>query len=338
MITSIRDLTSERTRRREAGLRQRIQERDERETQILTRIPRIAEIKQLQTEIGLDVARLFLKGQTRFGKNFDELRNWSQELRTEQLKLLKKHNVDSTELEVRYDCSSCKDSGWIETPPSADGMIIPPVKCHCLRQEEIDDLYRASGLTGPMRQQRFEAFDLSVYPAEDRTYMKRIALLCKEFADRVASRIPQDSLLLTGDVGRGKTFLSSAIANVVFGAKGSVVYFTFSEFIELVRLYKFSDENQFSQGIQRLMDADLIVMDDLGAEKVTDFVGQELFTIINHRMNRQLPMVISTNLEPTEIQDEYGPRTASRLLNGFDVLMLRGDDVRRVLRKRRLQS
>jgi DNA replication protein DnaC len=137
-------------------------------------------------------------------------------------------------------------------------------------------------------------------------------------------------------VGRGKTFLSSAIANVAVAARRTVVYFTFSEFLDLIRLHKFDDDAQYQEGTQRLMDADLIVLDDLGAEKVTEFVGQELFTIINHRMNRQLPMVVSTNLSPGELEDTYGPRIASRLLSGFDACMLRGGDVRKVLRDRRL--
>lgn len=84
-----------------------------------------------------------------------------------------------------------------------------------------------------------------------------------------------------------------------------------------------------------MLDADLIVLDDLGAEKVTEFVAQELFTIINHRINRMLPMIVSTNLTPAEIEESYGQRIASRLLFGFEALPLRGEDVRRVLRRRR---
>ncbi|MBY6274523.1 MAG: DNA replication protein DnaC, partial [Bacillaceae bacterium] len=66
----------------------------------------------------------------------------------------------------------------------------------------------------------------------------------------------------------------------------------------------------------------------------TEFVAQELFNLINLRLNRQMPMVVSTNLRASELFDTYGERIASRLLYGFEALTLEGEDVRRVLRLR----
>lgn len=335
MITSLRSLANERKRRRELRVRQLEQERDARELAIFGRIPQLAVIKQVQTEIGLDLARLMMRRPTRYGKSFEELQAWAKQLSDERAALLKQHQIDPADLEVRWDCPSCKNTGWLEPEPVGDNMVRPPKKCHCLVQEEIDDLYKAAGLTGPLREQTFDRFDLSVYPQGDREYMGKVMEHCRRFGQAVAQGRAAESLLLMGDVGRGKTYLSSAIANIVVGAHKTVVYFTFDEFMDLVRMHKFDDDEAYKEGLQRLMDADLIVLDDLGAEKVTDFVAQELFTIINHRMNRQLPMVVSTNLTPGEITDTYGDRIASRLLNGFDAIMLRGDDVRRVLRQRR---
>lgn len=335
MITSLGSLTTERVRRREARIRELEQERDQREWEIFQRVPRLGEIKALQSEIGLDVARIMLKTGTKFGKSFAELQAWSLELSAERAELMQRHRIDPAELEVKWDCPDCKNTGWLEPEKAGPDSVLPPRKCHCLIQEEIDDLYRASGLTGPLRQQSFERFDLTVYPQGDREYMGKVLQYCKGYAQRIARGEEQESLLLTGPVGVGKTYLSSAVANVAVASKRTVVYFTFSEFLDLVRMHKFEDDEQYRLGVQRLLDADLIILDDLGAEKVTDFVGQELFNIINHRMNRNLPVVVSTNLDPSAIEETYGQRIASRLLNGFEVLLLRGDDVRWVLRGRR---
>lgn len=335
MITSLRSLASERQRRRETRIRQLEQERDSRVAAIFQRVPELAVIKSVQTDIGLDVARLMLRAPTKFGKSFDQLQAWSKQLIAERDALLRKHKIDPEDLEVHWDCPACKNTGWLEPEPAGPDTVLPPRKCHCLIQEEIDDLYQASGLTGPLRQQTFGQFDASVYPEEDQPYMNGLKDFCRRYADGIAIGIQDECLMLVGDVGRGKTFLSSAIANVVVAAKKSVVYFTFAEFLDLVRMHRFDDDEEYRNGIQRLLDADLIVLDDLGAEKVTEFVLQELFNIINHRINRRLPMVVSTNLTAHELEDTYGERIASRLLHGFRVLHLRGEDVRRVLKMRR---
>lgn len=335
MITSLKSLTTERMRRREARIRQLEQERDAREAAVFARVPRLAEIKSIQGEIGLDLARLVLHAKTHYGKPFDELKAWSLQLSAEREALLKQANIDPAELEVKWDCPICKNTGWLEPEKAGPDTVKPSRKCQCLIQEEIEDLYRASGLTGPLREQNFERYDLTVYPADDRKYMAKVLEYCKQYAAQLAAGNQQDSLLFVGDVGRGKTFLSSCIANEAVKSGRTVVYFTFAEFLDLLRLHRFDDDEEYRAGIDRLLGADLIVLDDLGAESVTQFVGQELFTIINHRMNRSLPMICSTNLHAEEIEDVYGPRIASRLLNGFRAMELRGEDVRLVLKRRR---
>lgn len=337
MIISLRSLASNRGKRRELRIRELEQERDAREGAIFDRIPRLGEIKAIQSEIGLELARLMLRVPTRYKKGFDELQAWSLELSQERKQLLKQHGIDPALLEVQWDCPACKNTGWLPPEEAGPDTVRPPEKCHCLIQEEIDDMYQAAGLAGPLREQTFDRFDLTVYPQPDREYMRKLRDYCRHYADEIAAGTQKESLLLMGDVGRGKTFLSSAIANVAVAAKRSVVYFTFSQFLEFARTARLDDDNDYRQSVQRLLDADLIVLDDLGSEKLTEFVGQEFFNIINHRMNRSLPMVISTNMHPSEIQDAYGARIASRLLNGFDSLMLKGEDVRWVLRRRRAQ-
>jgi len=338
MIISSRNFANERARRRETRLRQLEQERDAREAAIFARVPRLGEIKVVQQDIGLDLARLMLRMPTRFGKSFEDLKTWSQALSAERDTLLKRAGIDPNDLEIRWDCPDCKNSGWLPVEEVDKDTVRPPRKCHCLIQEEIADLYESAGLTGPLREQTFDRFDLTLHPPDAQRNMAKCLQYCRQYADAVAAGTQQESLLLMGDVGRGKTFLASAIANVAVQAKHTVVYFTFSEFLDLVRMYKFDEDTNYRDGMQRLLDADLIILDDLGAEKITPFAGQELFNVINHRMNRRLPIVVSTNLTVGELEETYGVRIASRLLNGFEVWPLVGNDVRRELRNRRAQA
>lgn len=337
MHTSIRNLRADRMRQREARIRQLQQERDTRESAMMARIPRLAEIRAIQSEIGLDLARLMLGRPTQFGKSFDELQDWSKALSAEREALLKANGHSLQDLEVWWDCPFCQNTGWLPAEVTEKGTVLPQQKCQCLRREEMEDLYRFAGLTGPLREQTFERFDLSVYPPDDRRYMEHLQRFCKEFAAGVVRGSQEESLLLVGNVGLGKTYLASAVGNAVLETGKTVVYLTFGEFLDLIRLHKFDDQEAYMAGIQRLYDADLIILDDLGAEKVTEFAAQELFSLINARMNRRRPMVVSSNLEPESFEETYGDRIASRLLNGFEVCRLVGEDVRRVLRNRRMQ-
>lgn len=338
MITSTSRLASDRARRREARIRQLEQERDERAAFVMDRIPRLREIRQIQTDIGLDLARIVLRRPTQFQKSVAELQEWSMALSLEWNELLRRHQVNPFDLEVHWDCPDCRNTGWQEAEITDQNTALPPRKCHCLIQEEIDDLYQAAGLAGLLREQTFERFDLTVYPASEQEYMRRVYESCQGYARKLLAGTQSENLLLLGEVGRGKTFLACAIANAAVAAKLSVVYFTFSEFLDLLRLHKFDEDEDYRHGMQRLLDADLIVLDDLGAEKVTEFVAQELFNIINHRINTRKPIIVSTNLTPSKIEEVYGARIASRLVHGSKSLPLRGNDIRLVLRRRQTMS
>lgn len=338
MHTSIRSLRADRMRQREARIRQLQQERDARESALMARLPRLAEIRAIQSEIGLDLARLMLGRPTQFGKSFEELQRWSKELAAERERLLEANGYSLQDLEIRWDCPYCQNTGWLPAEVTSEGTVLPQEKCQCLRREEMEDLFRFAGLTGPLREQTFERFDLTVYPPEDRRWMEHLLRFCKEFAAEVVHGRQEESLLLVGNVGLGKTYLASAIGNSVLEAGKTVVYLTFGEFLDLIRLHKFDDQEAYMAGLQRLYEADLIILDDLGAEKVTEFAAQELFSLINARMNRRRPMIVSSNIDPMLFEETYGDRIASRVLNGFEVCQLRGQDVRRVLRNRREQS
>lgn len=338
MITSTSRLASERVRRREARIRQLEQERDQRVSFVMDRIPRLREIRQIQTDIGLDLARLVLRRPTQLQKSVGELQAWSTALSREWDELLSRHQINPVDLEVHWDCADCKNTGWQEAEITDQDTALPPRKCHCLIQEEIEDLYQTAGLAGLLREQTFDRFDLTVYPAADQEHMRKVFEFCQGYAQQLMTGNQHENLLLLGEVGRGKTFLACAIANAAVAAKLSVVYFTFSEFLDLLRLHKFGEDEDYRQGMQRLLEADLIVLDDLGAEKVTEFVAQELFNIINYRINTRKPIIVSTNLTPSKIEEAYGARIASRLIHGSRSLPLRGADVRLVLRRRQAMS
>ena len=77
-----------------------------------------------------------------------------------------------------------------------------------------------------------------------------------------------------------------------------------------------------------MMECDLLILDDLGAEFSTSFSYATLYQWINTRLNKRLPTIISTNLTPKELLDLYGERVFSRLIGNYVPLFFAGQDVR----------
>ena len=82
--------------------------------------------------------------------------------------------------------------------------------------------------------------------------------------------------------------------------------------------------------IKKLNECELLILDDLGSEFVTQFTCAELFRIINNRLLSAGKMIISTNLNRNMIAKTYDERIASRITGGFSILEFLGEDIRRI--------
>ena len=273
--------------------------------------------------MALDLSRLLAGLRPRSGLDRDGLEKWAARLEAEWQAIFAQHQIPPDYLEIRWNCPSCRDSGWLR----------PDEKCPCLVQEEIDHLYHQSGLPPELREQTFETFRIDLYPPQFRSFMEQVVAECKAFAARVAAGQATENLVLRGGVGLGKTFLSSAIAHTVLQSGRSVIYLTLPELLDRIRYYKF--EAVDSDALSLLREVDLLILDDLGGEKVSEFSVQELFALINFRITHRLPMVVSTNLSWTDLEEVYTTRIASRLMGSALVLKLDGDDIRFLLKRPR---
>lgn len=100
---------------------------------------------------------------------------------------------------------------------------------------------------------------------------------------------------------------------------------------------KFGKENSKFDLMQNILTTDLLIIDDLGTERVNDLYLTELFTIINTRLLNQnskiTKTIISTNLRPEEIEKIYTTRISSRIAGYYRIIRFFGKDLRFRTRK-----
>ena len=133
-----------------------------------------------------------------------------------------------------------------------------------------------------------------------------------------------------GGVGTGKTTLAMLISKAAMDAHRTVAVYSLPRLLGLLR-DTYDDHAEFSLNelIDRLCAVDLLHIDDVGAEQSSPWVLEQLYTIVNTRYEDGRSMLLTTNLDRKELEDQIGPRTVSRIYEICgDPLPMWGDDHR----------
>ena len=255
-------------------------------------------------------------------KNSAEQQRLQQEIAAllqEQEQLLQRLGLTADIYKPQWDCPLCEDRGY----------TAPGVLCSCYQKERMDELFQRSGMPETMRGFTFDNFDTGRYDnPED---MDTKVQWCRQFAWQAAQGNCDRSLVLTGDVGRGKTHLSAAIANSVLDQGGVVLYRRVGDLFDLIRRYRFEESSaQWRELLDQLRSCDLLVLDDLGVERTTEFVIEQLVAIIEDRNYGNKPWIINTNLNINSIKDAYTSRVSDRILERARIFKLTSKDSNRV--------
>jgi DNA replication protein DnaC len=139
-------------------------------------------------------------------------------------------------------------------------------------------------------------------------------------------------LWLFGEVGTGKTTLAMLVAKAALEAGRSVAIYSMPRLLnEIRRTYDEGSDSSYIQLLDRLGEVDLLHVDDVGAEKSSAWVLEQLYAIVNARYEAQRSMTITTNLTHDALVEQIGHRTVSRLVEMCEQLPLLGSDHRPVL-------
>ena len=303
-------------------IRRRSMAEDERRRRVA--YARIPELRQIDARLAALVGEMasFVMGG---GRPAGEIRDESLALLGRRAELLAENGFAADWLDGAWDCADCQDTGYVE------GRM-----CSCLRS--LYDRQRTKDLSALLKlgSESFETFDLSCYDGVPgaREHMSLVYETCRDYAEHFGP--DSVNLLFRGGTGLGKTFLSACIARVVSGKGFSVVYATVVEAMAAYEDRKFRDDPDAEEKIRRLQTCDLLVLDDLGTEMVTEFTKSALYTLINTRLLGGKKTIVSTNLTAGEMERAYTQQICSRLTGEYQDIPFAGRDIRLIRKERGL--
>lgn len=278
----------------------------------------------LQTSIELSKAIISHSGD--IDEMIDKLKEKNLENQFKIRIMLKEFGYPEDYLKAKYTCSICKDSGYINGN-----------RCECFN--ELIKKYTIAELNKSCKIELhdFEEFNLSLYsnlPDDKsgiipRERMNTILIQCKNYVDTFFRH--SCSLFFLGRTGLGKTFISSMIAKSLIEKGFNVAFDSINNFLIRAENEHFGRSN--GNTIDALLNADLVILDDLGSEFSTPFNNATLYNIINSRINMDIPTIVSTNHSLSELEEKYDDRIISRLTGMFTSYRFFGTDIRQIKRR-----
>jgi DNA replication protein DnaC len=137
-------------------------------------------------------------------------------------------------------------------------------------------------------------------------------------------------LSIMGPAGTGKTTLAMLISKMALQKNHSVAIYSLPKLLARIRQTYDSQPSgdSYLSFFERLTSVDLLHIDDLGAEKRSDWVLEQLYALVNERYEAERSILVTTNLDQAELEEQIGPRTVSRLVEICEMIPLFGPDRR----------
>ena len=286
--------------------------------EISSRFPEYKEIDKCLFSTGAKIMAASI-GNSDSKTEIENIRREYDSLALRKKQILLENGYPEDYCDIKYSCQKCSDTGY-------NGIEI----CECLKHEIIKVSLEASGLYSLVKSQTFDTFSLDYYEKDDKIVMSRNVTLLRNFAENFVPG-SSDSFLFLGGTGLGKTHLSSAVATKVIENGAYVVYESAIKLFSDFEAKRFGNGGYYTENdedVDRYLECDLLIIDDIGCEMTNQFTVSCLYNIINTRILQHRSTIISTNLTQAELRKRYSDRIISRLFGEYKPLVFRGTDVR----------
>ena len=190
------------------------------------------------------------------------------------------------------DCADCQGTGWAVR--TVDGARRAE-RCDCWQRARLDQVLARGRIPA-----RYAKCDFSTFTAYDNEKLRRAIGKARKFANEFP--VVDKGLLFIGPCGVGKTHLAVSVLREAALAKGlRGVYYDTRSLLSTIRSTYIVPRASEAEVLAEVKRADLLVLDDLGAERLTDWAREAMHLIVNTRYNEKRPTVFTTNYEDKEL-------------------------------------
>jgi len=227
--------------------------------------------------------------------------------------------------------AKCDGTGWLD----AEGGAVEPCECRKITRTRS----RARGLASAIPA-RYRGVSFDRPPLSDMArspVSATVTGVVKEFGKSIDKHLDEgEGLWIMGPVGTGKTTLAMAASKAAIEAGRSVAIYSMPRLLARIRQTFDAGvgEDSYAQFFERLASVDLLHIDDLGAEKQSEWVLEQLYSIVDERYQRMRSILVTSNLSIYEepecevLKEQVGHRVVSRLTESCETLPLDGDYMR----------
>ena len=220
---------------------------------------------------------------------------------------------------------------WVCPRCGGDGFVLEAsgdaVACEC-RAARVRRARSLGGSSAIPRKYRGVSFDRAPVTTLSPDVVRPVQAFVRNIEGNLAAG---RGLWFMGDVGTGKTTLAMLVAKATIDAAHSVAIYSVPHLLAEIRDTYDRDpgERSYMDFFNRLVAVDLLHLEDLGTEKRTDWVLEQLYSLVNERYEQERSITVTTNLGLENLEEQIGPRTVSRLVEICgDPLPLYGPDQR----------
>ena len=223
-------------------------------------------------------------------------------------------------------------------------VFMPPIRCKCQQKLYDQEETKRKLLEKQAEIERMKASGLQDKALYDYTFDKdnginpEMAYAHKYVENWEDMKANSSGLLLWGNVGTGKSFFAGCIANALLEKGVPVLMTNFSRILNPLTGMHFEDRNQFIDSLNRYS---LLIIDDLGIERNSEFALEQVFNVIDSRYRSKKPLIVTTNLTLTELNsapDVAHRRIYDRILERCAPIRINNRNIRQVNASANLQE